>query len=194
MDSVLTCISTGGPATTVTWTRDSELLPDNGDNTHKAILENRQLGQYIHTLNVTKTATVVSGVYGCSVSNSKPSSAKALLNTAGIHLPYSYRILVHNLYIVAGISQISISSNTLTIVYVLGGSVTLTCSAVFLSENTSEDYVWSGPGVVGRNTKSGVLTLSDIWASQAGQYNCTATHSTLSISTTVDITVKCMYE
>ena len=63
---------------------------------------------------------------------------------------------------------------------------------MFLSGNTSEDYVWSGPGVVGR--KTGVLTLSDIWASQAGQYNCTATHSAFSISTTVDITVKCMYE
>ena len=70
MDSVLTCISTGGPVTNVTWTRDSEILPDNGD---KTILDNRQLGQYIHTLNV--TGTVVSGVYGCSVSNSKPSSA-----------------------------------------------------------------------------------------------------------------------
>ena len=99
-----------------------------------------------------------------------------------------------NFYIVAGFSQISISSNTSTIVHVLGGSVTLTCSAVFLSGNTSEDYVWSGPGVVGRKTVSGVLTLSDIWASQAGQYNCTATHSALSISTSVDITVKCMYE
>ena len=94
------------------------------------------------------------------------------------------------IYIVAGFSQISISSNTSTIVHALGGSVTLTCSAVFLSGNTSQDYVWSGPGVVGR--KTGVLTLSDIWASQAGQYNCTATHSALSISTAVDITVKCI--
>ena len=51
--------------------------------------------------------------------------------------------------------------------------------------------MWSGPGVVGRKTGSGVLTLSDIWTSQAGQYNCTATHKALFISTTVDITVKC---
>ena len=81
MDNVLTCISTGGPATTVTWTRDAETLPDNSDLTHKTILENRQLGQYIHLLKVNDT--VVSGVYGCSVSNSKPSSAKALLNVTG---------------------------------------------------------------------------------------------------------------
>ena len=84
MDSVLTCISTGGPATTVTWTRDSEILPNNGDNTHKIILDKRDLGQYIHTLKV--TGTVVSGVYGCSVANNKPSSAKALLNVTGRYL------------------------------------------------------------------------------------------------------------
>ena len=94
MGSVLICISTGGPATTVTWTRDSDIIPDIGDNTHKTTVDNRQLGQYIHTLNV--TGTVVSGVYGCSVSNSKPSSAKALLNVTGRHqLLYLYHILVH---------------------------------------------------------------------------------------------------
>ena len=103
VDSELTCISTGGPATTVTWTRDSEILPDNGDNnyTQKTILDNimdsRELGQYIHTLKV--TGTVVSGVYGCSVSNRKPSSAKAVLNTmlTGRNLHSSYCILVHKL-------------------------------------------------------------------------------------------------
>ena len=79
MDSVLTCISTGGPATTVTWTRDSEIIPAKDKNT---ILDNRDLGQYIHTLYVTNT--VESGVYGCSVSNTKPSSAKALINATGI--------------------------------------------------------------------------------------------------------------
>ena len=88
VDSVLTCVSTGGPATTVTWTRDSDILLDNGDNTHKTILGNRDLEQYIHTLNVTET--VISGVYGCSVSNSKPSSAKALLNVTGRHQILQY--------------------------------------------------------------------------------------------------------
>ena len=87
VDSVLTCscISTGGSATTVTWTRDSDILPDNGDNTHTTVLDNRDLGEYTHTLQLN---VAISGVYGCSVSNSKPSSAKALLNATGIHLHY----------------------------------------------------------------------------------------------------------
>ena len=83
-DAVITCISTGGPATTVTWTRDSEIIPDNDNNTQVTVLDNSITGhQYIHTLNISGMA--VPGVYGCSVSNNKPSSAKVVgtLNTEG---------------------------------------------------------------------------------------------------------------
>ena len=81
-DAVLTCISTGGPATTVTWTRDSEIIPDN-DHTQVSVLDNSVTGQYTHTLNI--SGMTVPGVYGCSVSNNKPSSAKVVgtLNTEG---------------------------------------------------------------------------------------------------------------
>ena len=82
-DSVITFITTGGPATTVTWTRDSEIIPDNDDNTQVTVLDNRNTGQYTHTLNISGMA--VPGVYGCSVSNNKPSLGKAVgtLNTEG---------------------------------------------------------------------------------------------------------------
>ena len=45
----LTCISTGGPATTVTWTRDSATAM--GDAV--TVLGNAGIPQYTHTLNVT---------------------------------------------------------------------------------------------------------------------------------------------
>ena len=45
----LTCISTGGPATTVTWTRNSVTVND-GNTT---VLDNRTTSQYTHTLTVT---------------------------------------------------------------------------------------------------------------------------------------------
>ena len=82
-DAVFKCISIGGPATTVTWTRDSEIIPDNDDNTQVTVLDNGITGQYTHTLQITGMA--VPGVYGCSVSNNKPSSAKAVgtLNKEG---------------------------------------------------------------------------------------------------------------
>ena len=44
----LTCISTGGPATTVTWTRDSEEI--SGGMT---VLDNATTAQYTHTVTVT---------------------------------------------------------------------------------------------------------------------------------------------
>ena len=56
----LTCISTGGPATTVTWTRDS-ITVNEGTET---VLNNATTSQYKHTLNVTAT-----GDYRCTVAN-----------------------------------------------------------------------------------------------------------------------------
>ena len=64
----LTCISTGGPATTVTWTRDSEVV--NGTT----VLADTETAQYIHTLTVTGR---LGGLYQCTVENAKPSLASA---------------------------------------------------------------------------------------------------------------------
>ena len=85
MDSILTCISTGGPATNVTWTRGTDednLLPVL-DNAQVTVLENATTAQYSHTVNV--TGTNLSAVYRCSVSNNKPSSAKSIASN-GIKL------------------------------------------------------------------------------------------------------------
>ena len=71
----LTCISTGGPATTITWTRDFEVVVGS------TILDNAETATYTHTLTVTGRTE---GLYRCSVSNSKPSSAAAELSMAGI--------------------------------------------------------------------------------------------------------------
>ena len=64
----LTCISTGGPATTVTWTRDSITVTEGTET----VLNNAVTAQYTHTLTVT-----TGGEYTCTVSNNKPSSGSA---------------------------------------------------------------------------------------------------------------------
>ena len=56
----LTCISTGGPATTVTWTRDSITVTEGTET----VLNNATTAQYTHTLNVT-----AAGEYTCTVAN-----------------------------------------------------------------------------------------------------------------------------
>ena len=68
-----TCISIGGPATTVTWTRDSVEVVGN------TMLDDPQTAQYTHTLTVTSV-----GFYTCTVSNNKPSTASATITVPGI--------------------------------------------------------------------------------------------------------------
>ena len=70
----LICISTGGPATTVTWTRDSITLTEGTET----VLNNAVTAQYTHTLNVT-----AAGYYRCTVSNTA-FSASADITLEGI--------------------------------------------------------------------------------------------------------------
>ena len=72
----LTCISTGGPATTVTWTRGNITLT-NGSET---VLDDPVTAQYTHTLTVTGR---LPGLYTCTVANNKPSDASAIITVKG---------------------------------------------------------------------------------------------------------------
>ena len=74
----LTCISTGGPATTVTWTRDSEEVV--GDT--ETVLDSAIDAEYTHTLTVTGR---LGGLYTCTVANKKPSNAITTITVQGIH-------------------------------------------------------------------------------------------------------------
>ena len=78
----LTCISTGGPATTVTWTRDSTTVTQ-GTVT---VLDDPVTAQYTHTLTVS-----IEGYYTCTVSNNKPSTASASVTLRGIATYKIYR-------------------------------------------------------------------------------------------------------
>ena len=71
----LTCISTGGPATTVTWTRDSVTVTEGTET----VLDDPVTAQYTHTLTGS-----TAGVYTCTVANNKPSSDSAQIIIRGI--------------------------------------------------------------------------------------------------------------
>ena len=71
----LTCISTGGPATTVSWTRDSTTVITEGTET---VLIDPVVARYTHTPIVT-----TAGEYTCTVANNKPSSASASITLQG---------------------------------------------------------------------------------------------------------------
>ena len=71
----LTCTSTGGPATTVTWTRGSETVSGG-----RTVLDDPVTAQYTHTLTVTGR---LGGQYQCTVSNNKPSDGTASFTVQG---------------------------------------------------------------------------------------------------------------
>ena len=72
--NTLTCISTGGPATTVTWTRDNVTITEGTETVLNSVVTAR----YTHTLTITSV-----GVYTCTVSNNKPSTASATIIVPG---------------------------------------------------------------------------------------------------------------
>ena len=72
----LTCISTGGPATTVTWTRRYYYTTIAGTET---VLDDPVTAQYTHTLTITGRQE---GVYTCAVANDV-SHDSAQLNVQG---------------------------------------------------------------------------------------------------------------
>ena len=72
----LTCISTGGPATTVTWARGSVNITEGNET----VLEDPVAGRYTHNLTVNGT---LGGQYTCTVANRIPSSNKTGIDILG---------------------------------------------------------------------------------------------------------------
>ena len=72
----LTCISTGGPATTVTWTRYGSIFTTG----NVTVFDDPVTAQYTHTLTVTWRRT---GHYRCTVGNKVPSVSSAELFVSG---------------------------------------------------------------------------------------------------------------
>ena len=73
----LTCTSTGGPATTVTWTRNME--PAVGERRSEVV--NEETAQYANTLTVTGR---MGGDYTCTVTNDvTPDGASASITVQG---------------------------------------------------------------------------------------------------------------
>ena len=72
----LACISTGGPATTLTWTRDAVPITAVTGTT----LDNSITAQYTHTLTLTGR---LGGLYTCAVANNKPSNDTSSLRVKG---------------------------------------------------------------------------------------------------------------
>ena len=79
----LACVSTGGPATSVTWTGDFDIVNEGTET----VLDDPVTAQYTHTLTVTEM-NALNSTYKCVVSNNKPSSASVAVETTVIFTGY----------------------------------------------------------------------------------------------------------
>ena len=77
----LICISTGGPATNVTWTRNSTTVTEGTET----VLNDPVTAQYTHTLIVNAW-----GAYTCNVTNNKPSFATASIELGKTSCPSDF--------------------------------------------------------------------------------------------------------
>ena len=82
----LTCISTGGPATTVTWTRGSETAV----GIQMSVVVNGVTAQYTHTLTVTGR---LPGLYTCTVDNAASPQDSESFTVGGVAI---YTSTIHN--------------------------------------------------------------------------------------------------
>ena len=87
----LTCISTGGPATTVTLIRDSVTVTEGTET----VLDDPVTAQYTHTLTVTGR---LGGLYTCTVANNIPSkdSTNIMLNGKHTRCIYVHDVIIYH--------------------------------------------------------------------------------------------------
>ena len=119
----LTCISTGGPATNVSWTRDNELVTGEQNET---VLNDPETARYTHTLTVT-----TAGEYTCTVANDKPSSNSASITLAGLCNVVNNHLFYEKLLSVLASVSVTSSSTSLTVSWVPAQGVNITAYSIF---------------------------------------------------------------
>ena len=81
----LTCNSTGGPATTVTWRKNGAVVEVDGTTYHQSQrVVNTRIATYENTLSSSTVANLV-GTFTCTVTNSRGSSSDRSVTLNGIY-------------------------------------------------------------------------------------------------------------
>ena len=77
----LTCISTGGPATTVTWRRDGVVIVLNATHQQTKSLVDPVVGTYQTVLTIDPSVDLwnIMGTYNCTVENDRGESSETVI-------------------------------------------------------------------------------------------------------------------
>lgn len=90
----LNCSTSLTPATTVTWTKDGEVLNSSDTFVTNQYIRNGQQTIYDNTLNIDLPAEDILGIYSCAVTNMISSTAESYITIEGNGLTFiviSYR-------------------------------------------------------------------------------------------------------
>jgi len=79
----LTCTSTGGPATTVTWRKDGAVITINAAYQQTKVVTNAVEGMYQTVLTIDQSVTDINGRYSCTVGNTRGTSAAVETTVTG---------------------------------------------------------------------------------------------------------------
>ena len=71
----LTCTSTGGPATDVTWRKDGAMITINATYQQTQVVTDPVTGTYETVLMIAQSVSDISGRYSCTVGNARGTSA-----------------------------------------------------------------------------------------------------------------------
>ena len=162
----LTCVSVDGPATTVTWTRNSVKIKGEQNET---VFNDPETAEYTHTLSVTVMPNIVS-IFSCNVSNNKPS-----FSTASISV------------FVQADRVVAITPSSANII--AGNDFVLNCT---IWPDEDHPYQWLVPDSAQNINRTGnLLCFSPINTSQAGEYTCSV--DSASIAYNVIVQSKCYF-
>ena len=163
----LTCISTGGPATTVTWTRGES---ETAVGIQRSVIVDTVTAQYTHTLTVTGR---LPGVYTCTVDNEGSPQDSESFTVEGVAIQALYTVMffipffpsvasapTNVMAVQEGLTSIRVSwtpssdASGYTISYTGGGS----SDSVTVSGGSTDNYLLTGLMVDDSYTLSIVAT------------------------------------
>ena len=163
----LTCISTGGPATTVTWRRDSVFISESQSTRHQQLTEISTATYHnLLTLN-TSDISDYSGSFSCTVSNRRGSDTQNVTLhrklTRNIYLPVSFKPLF-------GFLAIQVTGNGL---FQLSDTTRISCSTPVPVESLQWVNSFNNSIVrEGRDVQELVLDIDIRVDSNGTQYFC----------------------
>jgi len=88
----LTCTSTGGPATNVTWRKDGAVITINATYQQTQVVTDPVTGTYETVLMIAQSVTNAFGTYSCTVRNTRGRSAA--IETTGKDFTISASIII----------------------------------------------------------------------------------------------------